>query len=334
VIVRRPVLRCFPRADRAFEADAQRLMEQWVVDLGGRHPDPDAFQAMLRVRYPSAFVRPREALATLPMDEEVWYVHRRDEATPAVGGAESPTPEPAGAAVGRLATDDGPGSAPVYSAARVAAMVGVPVSLLVSWDEHDSLITPARTSGGIVLYSRNQVEQALIAKRGFAAGQSVDQVRELLGGPTAGRLPADAGTGRRLLVLLAERDPYAAEFSEYFLRTEGYEVEVALSAVEAEARAAELEPDLAVVELLISGGAGAELCARLKSRREAKVLAISSLDFEDAALRAGADAFLAKPFEPLTFVSTVKDLLGESAMLRHGTSSSDTQPRQRTEAAR
>jgi len=117
-------------------------------------------------------------------------------------------------------------------------------------------------------------------------------------------------------VLLAERDPYAAEFSEYFLRTEGYDVEVALTALEAETRAAELLPDLAVVELLISGGAGAELCARLKVRPEAKVLAISTLDFEDGALRAGADAFLSKPFDPLAFVSTVKDLLGESAMLR------------------
>jgi hypothetical protein len=46
------------------------------------------------------------------------------------------------------------------------------------------------------------------------------------------------------------------------------------------------------------------------------VLAVSSLDHEDAALRAGADAFLTKPLDPLQFVGTIKDLLGESAMLR------------------
>jgi hypothetical protein len=32
----------------------------------------------------------------------------------------------------------------------------------------------------------------------------------------------------RLLILLADRDPYSAEYQEYFLRTEGFEVEVTL----------------------------------------------------------------------------------------------------------
>ena len=121
-----------------------------------------------------------------------------------------------------------------------------------------------------------------------------------------------------MLILLAERDPYAAEIAEYFLRTEGFDVEVAYSAGEAEDKATALGPDLAVVELLISGGQGAELCARLKAENRA-VLAISSLDFEDAALQAGADAFLVKPYDPLQFVSTVKDLLRESALLRQTT---------------
>ena len=37
---------------------------------------------------------------------------------------------------------------------------------------------------------------------------------------------------------------------------------------------------------------------------------------EAARRRAGADAFLMKPLDPLAFVSTVKDLLGESALVR------------------
>jgi len=39
-------------------------------------------------------------------------------------------------------------------------------------------------------------------------------------GPVAA--PVDGPASRRLLILLAEQDPFAAEFTEYFLRTEGY----------------------------------------------------------------------------------------------------------------
>jgi hypothetical protein len=49
----------------------------------------------------------------------------------------------------------------------------------------------------------------------------------------------------RLLIQLAECDPYAAEFEEYFLKTEGFEVEVTLSetAAKGQREAAGLEPD-------------------------------------------------------------------------------------------
>ena len=75
-------------------------------------------------------------------------------------------------------------------------------------------------------------------------------------------------------------------------------------------------PQLAVVELLISGGTGAELCRRLKEGGVPACLAISTLEARDEALGAGADAFLQKPLDPLQLVSTVKDLLGESAFLK------------------
>jgi DNA-binding response OmpR family regulator len=64
---------------------------------------------------------------------------------------------------------------------------------------------------------------------------------------------------------------------------------------------------------MISGGVGRQLCARLKQRRGAPLLTISSLDLRAQALAAGADAFLQKPLEPLQVLSAVKDLLGHSA---------------------
>jgi DNA-binding response OmpR family regulator len=117
---------------------------------------------------------------------------------------------------------------------------------------------------------------------------------------------------------LAEHDPFAAEFAEYFLRTEGYETAVALSVDDALAKATDDRPDVAVIDMLISGGRGLELCQQLRERDGVPVLAISSLDTPDDAIAAGASAFLLKPVEPLQLVSAVQDLLGRSAFLRPG----------------
>jgi DNA-binding response OmpR family regulator len=53
----------------------------------------------------------------------------------------------------------------------------------------------------------------------------------------------------------------------------------------------------------------------LKRHEGGAVLAISVLEVRDEALAAGADAFLQKPFDPLELVSTVKDLIGTSALV-------------------
>jgi DNA-binding response OmpR family regulator len=122
-------------------------------------------------------------------------------------------------------------------------------------------------------------------------------------------------------VLLAERDPFAAALSEYFLCTEGYAVELAMSAEDAERAFGDRRPVLVIIELLISGGAGAELCRDLKRRAPpVPVLAISSLDAREHALAAGADAFLQKPLDALQLVSAIRDLLRRSALTGGGAS--------------
>jgi DNA-binding response OmpR family regulator len=73
---------------------------------------------------------------------------------------------------------------------------------------------------------------------------------------------------------------------------------------------------VAVVDLLISGGAGLDLCRYFKEQGDVLVIAVSALAARDQAVAAGADAFLLKPLEPLQLVSAVRDLLGSSAMLR------------------
>ena len=68
---------------------------------------------------------------------------------------------------------------------------------------------------------------------------------------------------------------------------------------------------------MISGGAGLAVCRRrARGNGSLPILAVSAIASGDAALEAGADAFLQKPVQPLQFVSTVRDLLGTSAFLR------------------
>ncbi len=208
---------------------------------------------------------------------------------------------------------------PIYSIGAVERMLGMPPATVRNWEERYGLVKPERSGGGHRLYTRTQVEQLRFLKERVDSGLQPAEAHRLLGERLESggdlRFTDQREPEARLLILLAERDPYAAEFAEFFLRTEGYDVALALDADDAARKFEQLSPQLAIVELLISGGTGAELCRRLKESGGLACLAISTLEARDDALGAGADAFLQKPLDPLQFVSTVKDLLGKSAFL-------------------
>lgn len=216
-------------------------------------------------------------------------------------------------------TDSGgePARRPIYSIGAVAAMLGVEPATLRAWEERYGVVIPARSEGAQRVYSRDELEQLRFIVDRTATGTTAADAHRLL----AERLRDQGSLSRpdpeavTIVVLVAERDRYAAELFEYFLRTEGYDVCVAFDAAHAERLFAEHRPDLAIVDLMIPG-AGLELCARMARDGAAPVLAMSELDFADQAVAAGASAFLAKPIIPLQFVSTVRDLLGLSALTR------------------
>lgn len=216
--------------------------------------------------------------------------------------------------------DDGqPGGRPVYSIGAVSRMLGIPTATLRTWQDRYAVVVPERTEGGHRLYTRDQVEQLRFLVDQVAAGLSpADGHRLLRERLTTGQplWAQERDGGGKLLILLAERDPFAGEFAEYFLRTEGYDVALVLNVEDALAKTAEVGPDLAVIDMLISGGRGVELCRQMRDERGVPVLAISTLAMRDRAMAAGASAFLLKPIEPLQFVSVVRDLLGRSAFLR------------------
>jgi len=210
---------------------------------------------------------------------------------------------------------------PVYSIGAVSKLLGVPTHTLRTWQERYGLVVPERSSGGHRLYSRDQLEHLRFLSDQVAAGISAADAHRLL----RERMAAGAGTpaaedpaGSALLILLAEHDPHAADFAEYFLRTEGYDVEIVTGPDDVLAKLAETRVDLVVVDLLIAGGQGRSLCAQVRERTDVPVLAVSPIGLRDGAVEAGASAFLRKPIKPLQLVSTVQDLLGNSALVRQG----------------
>jgi CheY-like chemotaxis protein len=213
----------------------------------------------------------------------------------------------------------------IYSIGAVSRMLGLSQPTIRSWEERYGVVVAERSEGGRRLYSRDHVAQLRFIKERLAEGMSAADAHRLL----VERLEStDADLDRlehhptnQLLVLLAENDPYAAELNNFFLRTEGYDVDVAVTADEAEQKFASQAPALAIIDLMISGGVGRDLCRRLKQQSPTPLLCISTLDLRERALEAGADAFLKKPIEPLQLVSAIKDLLGQSALVRTRASS-------------
>lgn len=198
-------------------------------------------------------------------------------------------------------------------------MVGVPVSTLRTWEERYGLVIAVRSSGGQRRYTRKQLAQLSFVveqlEQGFSPGDAHRLLAEHIDRGSELVSEREAEERTEILILIAERDRFAASLEDYLLRTEGFRVEVAASADEAERKFDEFEPHIVVVELLLSGGVGGRLIERLK-QAGATVIAVSPLAAREVAAEFGATAFLQKPIDPLVFVSTVRDLLGTSAITR------------------
>jgi DNA-binding transcriptional MerR regulator len=212
----------------------------------------------------------------------------------------------------------------IYSIGAVARMLGIPAPTLRAWEERYQQIVPVRSGGGQRLYSREQVDQLAFVRDQVREGLQPADAHRLLAqqqhrdsSPVADQQP-DAPRNVAPTVLIAERDAYAAEFSDYFLRTEGYDVQVVLDPDAATDVLRQQPPSLLVVDLLIAGGEGLALCRTAREVAGVPVLAVSAVDSLDEALAAGAEAFLLKPLDPLRLVSTIRDLIGTSAYLQPG----------------
>jgi DNA-binding transcriptional MerR regulator len=205
----------------------------------------------------------------------------------------------------------------IYSIGALAKMLDVSPATLRSWEDRYGVVVPERSAGSQRLYSRDDLDRLRFVCQQMQHGLSAADAHRALSERLAADPQLGDGDGREpgeRSILLVERDPYAADLAEYFLRTEGYDVHVVRDIPDAVSCVREKSIDLAIVDLMIGGGAGLHLCEELAG--QVAVLAVSVLDQRDRALEAGAQAFMRKPFKSLTLVSAARDLIGTSAIVR------------------
>src|SRR5262245_38369091 len=118
-------------------------------------------------------------------------------------------------------------------------------------------------------------------------------------------------------VLIADDEANIVATLEFLMEQAGWEVKVAATGDEALALAASFAPDLVLLDVMMPGRSGFEVCQRLKSDlglAATKVIMLSAKgrDVEVAkGLELGADAYVTKPFSTRDLVAKVRELLGE-----------------------
>lgn len=118
-------------------------------------------------------------------------------------------------------------------------------------------------------------------------------------------------------ILVVEDDKRLAGAVRRGLQQEGYAVDVALDGTDGHWLATENSYDALVLDAMLPGMSGEEICRALRERGDWTPLLIltarSGVDEEAAALDAGADDFLAKPFSYVVLLARLRALLRRGA---------------------
>jgi two-component system, OmpR family, alkaline phosphatase synthesis response regulator PhoP len=118
-------------------------------------------------------------------------------------------------------------------------------------------------------------------------------------------------------ILVIEDDPATLRLVDYSLRHEGYQVISASNGLEGLRKAIGESPDLVILDVMLPGMDGFEICHRLKSEpatAQLPILMFSAKAQEidkDTGIKVGADDYLTKPAAPSEIVSRVEKLLAK-----------------------
>ena len=117
------------------------------------------------------------------------------------------------------------------------------------------------------------------------------------------------------LVLVVEDDAALAELLEYNIRMEGFAVRVAMDSQEALLALEEEEPDLVVLDWMLPGTSGIEICRQMRARsvtQSIPIIMLTARGEEQDRIRGldtGADDYITKPFSLPELIARVRALL-------------------------
>jgi DNA-binding response OmpR family regulator len=116
-------------------------------------------------------------------------------------------------------------------------------------------------------------------------------------------------------IVIVDDDPTVADVVGRYLVRDGHTVECVHDGHEALRRIAEQQPDLVVLDLMLPGIDGLEVCRRLRERWPIPVVMLTALGEETdrlAGFEIGADDYVTKPFSPRELAMRVRSVLRRS----------------------
>jgi DNA-binding response OmpR family regulator len=117
------------------------------------------------------------------------------------------------------------------------------------------------------------------------------------------------------VILIVDDEPISCETLEALLLGQGYHITYVHNGEEALVQALQLEPDLILLDVMMPGMDGFEVCKNLRVDPflgEVPIIMITALDDRDSLLRAieaGADDFVTKPFDRFILKARVKSII-------------------------
>jgi DNA-binding response OmpR family regulator len=114
-------------------------------------------------------------------------------------------------------------------------------------------------------------------------------------------------------VVIFEDNPNIQILLKYFFQKRGFAAHIAGDAVDAVTVVQEQRPDLVIMDIIMPGKSGIEACGELRAAGvKTPVVFLTSKDYEEDkefARKAGADAYLLKPFNAVQLDAVIAPLL-------------------------
>ena len=130
-------------------------------------------------------------------------------------------------------------------------------------------------------------------------------------------------------LLIVEDEPTLLETLKYNLTRQGYDVVTAADGIQVLATAREEKPDLVILDVMLPGLDGFEICRILRQEMSLPILMLTARDEEVdkiVGLEVGADDYLTKPFSMRELLARVKAHLRRVRMLREEMETSGRAP--------